>query len=461
MPFERHYLAWIGASVITVVSFVGATAYTQNRLARLDAVSSTIETNAVPSIEYLSRVAVRLTRLNQLMDDVAASDSRRAATLSASRKEAAALVEDVDHHLQLPTLPGEQQYWTELRANVNRAVRLVAATVDDGGPTRSPTTPPPAQVDDVLDSAVRSVLTTLNYDVRQSEVLARDVRAVRATTLRTIVGLDALSALVALGAVGFAFQATRRHDQLLAEHNALLTARVTELDRFAGRVAHDVLSPLGTIAAGLSLLGRACDEHARSSVDRSQRALRRVHQLVHDLLTFARSGARPDSMFNCALDAVVAGTVADSVDGAAEKGIELLLDAGQPAHVACAEGVITSITQNLVKNAINYMGVRPVRRISVRVSSSGDVARLEVEDTGPGIPPEIHATLFEPFIRGPREQVNGTGLGLATVKRLVQSHGGRVGVESEPRSGTLFWVNLPLLSKETPRASSSAEPHHV
>src|SRR5689334_10177708 len=101
MGFERHHSAWILASVITVASFVGATMYTQNRLSGLDVLSSTIETDAVPSIEYLSRAAVRLTRLNQLMDDVAAGGSRRAAALPAARKEIAALNEDIERYVRL------------------------------------------------------------------------------------------------------------------------------------------------------------------------------------------------------------------------------------------------------------------------------------------------------------------------------------------------------------------------
>jgi two-component system sensor histidine kinase HydH len=76
-------------------------------------------------------------------------------------------------------------------------------------------------------------------------------------------------------------------------------------------------------------------------------------------------------------------------------------------------------------------------------------SRIEVEDTGPGILSEIEATLFEPFVRGPHENVNGTGLGLATVKRLVESHRGRVGVQSQLGVGTLFWAELPRLLGDT------------
>ena len=74
------------------------------------------------------------------------------------------------------------------------------------------------------------------------------------------------------------------------------------------------------------------------------------------------------------------------------------------------------------------------------------VARLEVEDTGPGIPPEAQQTIFEPFVRVSPAKAAGTGLGLATVKRLVEAHGGRLGVQSKPDAGSLFWVELPLVS---------------
>ncbi len=456
MRFERHHSAWIVASLITVASFIGATAYTQNRLARLDALSSTIETNAVPSIEYLSRTAVQLTRLNQLMTEVASPGPRRSAALPSVRKEVEALSRDVDQYLRLPTLPGEQTFWAELRGNVNRAVQLVDLSVSDAGEHPHAAQPRDAdQVDDALDAAVRSVLTTLAFDVRQSEIMARDVRAVRSTTLRTIVALDALSTLIALVAVVFAFRATRHHDQLRDERDVLLATRVTELDRFAGRVAHDVLSPLSVVATGLSLVGRSADERSRTYIDRSQRALQRVQRLVEGLLAFARAGAHSGSGSNCSMDDILASLVPDCTDAAVEKGIEFVVENTQPTRVPCAPGVITSIEQNLLRNAIKYMGPRPVKRIAVRAFTRGAVARLEVEDTGPGIPLEIQTTLFEPFVRGPHEDASGAGLGLATVKRLVESHGGRIGVDSKLGVGSLFWVELPLLPAEVAETSSS------
>jgi signal transduction histidine kinase len=460
MGFERHHTAWIAASLVTVACFVGATAYTQDRLARLDALSTTIENNAVPSIDYLSRAAVGLTRLNLLLQDAATPGTKRAAALAETHDTVAAVNDDITKYLQLPTLPGESALWTDLRTEVQRAVRLADAAADDlsDAAVSEEAQPPAAQVDVALNTAVRAVLATLDFDVKQARVLARDVRAVRSTTLREIVELDAVATLVAGIAVVLAFRATRRHDELLDEHNALLTARVTELDRFAGRVAHDVVSPLGTIGTALALLGRSCDDHERTYIDRSQRAMRRVQQLVDDLLTFARSGARPNPDSECSLETVLPASMADCSDAAADKGIELVADAPRQLRVRCAPGVITSIVQNLVRNGIKYMGDRPVRRITVRASARGDVARIEVEDTGPGIPPEIRSTLFQPFVRGPREEAGGTGLGLATVKRLVESHGGHVGVSTSSGKGSRFWVEMPLArSARTPVSAGGPE----
>jgi len=69
-----------------------------------------------------------------------------------------------------------------------------------------------------------------------------------------------------------------------------------------------------------------------------------------------------------------------------------------------------------------------------------------VEDTGPGIPVGLQKVVFDPFVRGPQEVADGTGLGLATVKRLAEAHGGRVGLQSTVGVGSVFWVELPLAS---------------
>jgi signal transduction histidine kinase len=458
MVFERHHSTLIVASLVTVASFVGATAYTQTRLARLDALLSTIETNAVPSIDYLSRAAVGLTRLNQLLDEMSTPGPKRAAAVAAARQELPVLQNDVDAYVLLPPLPGERNFWAALRDDVGRAVQLVRQSSDaeDGGERGDGQRNVAIAADDAIDRALRSVLVTLDFDVKQAQKLAREVRSTRAATLRAVISLDSLATAVALVGLIAAYRASRSHDMLLREHNALLAARVHELDCFAGRVAHDVLSPLGTVAMGLSLLLHSTDMRGRTHIERSQRALSRVQQLVEALLSFARSGARPSGTESCSSDVVLKTVIADSSEAAADAGIELVLEAHEHLDIRCSTGVLTSICQNLIRNAIKYMGDRSPRRIVVRTKPVGSKVRIEVEDTGPGIPADLQKVVFEAFVRGPHEVVGGTGLGLATVKRLVESHGGCVGLQSTVGVGSSFWVELPLASDFPDRSVSTA-----
>jgi signal transduction histidine kinase len=141
---------------------------------------------------------------------------------------------------------------------------------------------------------------------------------------------------------------------------------------------------------------------------------------------------------------VLASVAADCSEGARENRIDLIVEPSDPVDVACSVGVLTSVAQNLVGNAIKYMGDALVRRVIVRAKTTGQMVRLTVEDTGPGIEPELEKRMFEPFTRGRHETIGGIGLGLATVRRLVEAHGGIVGVKSSIGAGTVFWIELPL-----------------
>jgi len=89
------------------------------------------------------------------------------------------------------------------------------------------------------------------------------------------------------------------------------------------------------------------------------------------------------------------------------------------------------------------MGQSPRRQVQVRIMTRYDRIRFEVEDTGPGLPPELLAQAFDPYVRGARTAEPGLGLGLATVRRLVDGHDGRYGVSSRVGEGALFWFELP------------------
>jgi signal transduction histidine kinase len=105
--------------------------------------------------------------------------------------------------------------------------------------------------------------------------------------------------------------------------------------------------------------------------------------------------------------------------------------------------VLSSVIENLARNAIKYMGERGERRVELRIVPTGSMVRVEVEDTGPGIPPAIYDKIFDPHVRGRTDGKPGIGLGLATVKRIAEAHGGRAGFRSQLDVGSTFWVELP------------------
>ena len=110
---------------------------------------------------------------------------------------------------------------------------------------------------------------------------------------------------------------------------------------------------------------------------------------------------------------------------------------------------ISQVLTNLLSNALKYSP--PDRPVSVRLQRKKGVARIEVHDDGPGIPPESKPHLFERFYRVPGMKVlhglsDGLGLGLYIARTLVELHGGKIDVESEERQGATFWFTLPLLS---------------
>ena len=131
MRFQRHQSALVLAPVVTVALFVGATAYTQHRLFRLDALSSTIVTQAAPSIQYLARSGAHLARLRQMLISTVSSPVLRPESLKDARVELNELEGDTSRVLRLKPLAGEKQpLWDGLRTDVHRAISVADSVLD-------------------------------------------------------------------------------------------------------------------------------------------------------------------------------------------------------------------------------------------------------------------------------------------------------------------------------------------
>jgi signal transduction histidine kinase len=221
--------------------------------------------------------------------------------------------------------------------------------------------------------------------------------------------------------------------------------RSAELELFAGRVAHDLMSPLAAAGAALQLAQRqALSPQVVKATERGLAALGRTRQIMDGLLGFARAGAQVEGAPQTRLGDVLPGILEELSPQAEAAGITLLSEFEPEVRVAANPGVLTVMVSNLLRNAVKHMGPSRVRRVCLRAQVVESRALFEVEDTGPGLPPALHRRVFEPFVRGPATGQPGIGLGLATVKRLVEAHGGQVGVHSAEGGGAVFWFSLPL-----------------
>jgi signal transduction histidine kinase len=271
---------------------------------------------------------------------------------------------------------------------------------------------------------------------------AERITALRESSRRWGFVLDGISALLTVAAAYFVIRVVRRFWGLVGE-------RLVELERFAGRVAHDIRSPLGSVTLALDMARRQPEvtPKTREYLDRGIRTIVRVGQLVDGLLVFAKAGmpgTERDGANTARVREVLDGIVEDQRPNAEEKGIVLDYTApNEKFTVACSPGVLVSIASNLVTNAIKYMGDAPVKRIGIQVRAIGRSIRLEISDTGPGIAPELRDRVFDPFVRGTDMSIAGLGLGLATVRRLAEAHGGSVGLQPNVEVGSIFWVELP------------------
>ena len=222
-----------------------------------------------------------------------------------------------------------------------------------------------------------------------------------------------------------------------------LQRRIERDARFAADVSHELRSPLTALATSFSVLHTHADEmteRPRRATHLLAREIERFTKLVEDLLEISRA----DAGLPLELDDVrLADLVRQTLDRTAYAGVPLEAGGG-PIVVRADKRRLDRVLVNLLDNAAHHAG----GAVRVGVSRSGGLARIEVDDAGPGIAPDERAHVFERFARGAvgadRRRGRGAGLGLALVREHVRAHGGSVRVEDRPGGGTRFVVELPL-----------------
>lgn len=442
-----------------VASFLAVTVFTQARLSAIDAAALDIARNASPSIERLTAAREQArklqVRLREHLDRATAGAPSDDQPIERARR---ALNEAIADYLRLPVFEGEQDRWGDILHARDALNDSVAQCLDEirRAAYASADTTLRTSVATNADDLAQAITRGVEFDAEHSAALALRIQHLRDRSTLWALGLDVVCALATIAAAVVIRRATRSRTALVREHGRLLEERASELEQFAGRVAHDVLSPLHTVAAALEIARLTGDEEKRDrATARGQSALGRVKRLVDALLEFARAGARPSPDARADVSATLADLLPELESSAAEAGVELALREGATGAVACDPGVLTSLFSNVARNAIKYIGDGPMRRVEIRTAPRGDFIRAEVQDTGPGLPADLEPRVFEPYLRGTHAAQGGIGLGLATVKKLVDGHGGRLGVQSAPGAGCTFWFELPR-AKDEPTAAPAA-----
>ena len=443
-PSQLDLRFLLGAFGAVAVTFFAANVYTQHAMARIDAASDGIALNAAPSIQRLAAIRTAVRHAEFLLGTTLTIGDRR--DRAAVEPALAQLNDEITAYLALPTFPGEKDLWRELNASItafNGAVQRCLAQYDSGdvGAARRGLPAAAAAADRASEAAARDI----ELNAQQGGELALRIKAVRRDGAWVGYALNSSCALFALIAGLLVRRQVRRYGALVEAHAALEASRASELEHFAARAAHDILNPVSATQMSLALVVKRDlpDPRARDLVDRALRNLLRVRSIIDGLLHFARAGARPEPGANADVCAVIEDVITGLRPAADATGVALRVDGAEPCHVQCAPGILTSIVSNLAQNAMKYMGARPARRITVRLLPGASLVRVEIEDTGPGIPPGALDQIFLPYVRGPTHGEEGLGLGLATVRRLCEAHGGRVGVRSVVDQGSVFWIELP------------------
>lgn len=247
--------------------------------------------------------------------------------------------------------------------------------------------------------------------------------------------------------IGAAIENSRLHEETI-QKTRLLESKNRELQQFTYAITHDLKSPILVIEGFARELKRSGKLEVEQDVliDAIMTSSARLHSLVNDLLELARVGSVEAVLEETDTAQLVERILSDMSIRLSEKKVKVTQEGKFPKLYLVAR-YVERIFTNLIDNAIKYMGDQPNPQLTIGAQDKADHFLFFVRDNGIGIPPEFHERVFAIFQRvktTDTEKVEGSGLGLAFVKKIVELSGGTVWVESAGRGkGATFYFTLP------------------
>jgi signal transduction histidine kinase len=244
-------------------------------------------------------------------------------------------------------------------------------------------------------------------------------------------------------------QTERNLERLVDERTASLREAVQQMEEFSYTISHDLRAPLRAMQvysqALLEDFAEALPADGVRYVKRLAENSARLDKMILDVLSFSRIARGNHTMEPVALDKLVRDIVQHYPEMQPPEA-ELMIS--ELSDVIGHEPSLTQVISNLLGNAVKFVpnGVKP--QVKVWTENGGSHVKMFVQDNGIGIAPEYQHRLFNMFERiHPELHYEGTGVGLAIVRKAVERMGGKFGVESSPGTGSKFWIQLPAASQ--------------
>lgn len=250
-------------------------------------------------------------------------------------------------------------------------------------------------------------------------------------------------------------------ERRVEERTASLREAVAQMEEFSYSVSHDLRAPLraiqGYAEALLSEYSGQLDEQGREFLNRIVRNGTRMDRLILDILTYSRLSQREIHLQPVSLNRLVLELV-QQYPGAKDPQPEVMIR--EPLHpVLGHEPSLSQAISNLLSNAAKFVAPGIVPHIEIWTEAVGTDVRLWIKDNGIGVRPEHQSRLFGMFERiHPETKYEGTGIGLAIVRKAMERMGGNVGLQSDGVNGTQFWIQLPAAEDFTYEYSESNPP---